>query len=356
MSVDINKKSSTQDGVEDKTAVEKNVNILTYPFVYKNKNNSIFLNTELQTNFQIIDNFYMAAVDSIKWPNILQQILLNFDASYGFVMVYDNCGHNLLLDCQIGNLNFNKEEIFEDIKNGKLIKNSIFLRYSNFGVKAILLIGKAEDSADFNLHEKEEFSQFQIHFERIHKLISNIKRDEEYLENYISSLEHINKLNAIISEKYELIFVSNALKKAFNLINNDDFLKLADFVSILKNLKLNIKNSNEIDFEDNKYNIILSFIDDFKLNDKKNKLFLIDLNKIEVENKIYISDAIKKYALTKSEGEIIYLLLNGYDVSKIALKRSSSRETVRAQLRSLRAKTGAKSLVELIAIVKNNIF
>lgn len=84
------------------------------------------------------------------------------------------------------------------------------------------------------------------------------------------------------------------------------------------------------------------------------ELFLIEFSEIDLQINEALQAATQKFGLTKSEVEIVKLLLNGEGVSEIAIKRNSSRETVRAQLRSLRAKTGAKSQVELIAIIRDN--
>ena len=61
----------------------------------------------------------------------------------------------------------------------------------------------------------------------------------------------------------------------------------------------------------------------------------------------------RKYRLSPAESEILRYLVSGRRPEEIAQSRSKSIDTIRTQLRSLRAKTNAKSQIELVALITN---
>ena len=74
-------------------------------------------------------------------------------------------------------------------------------------------------------------------------------------------------------------------------------------------------------------------------------IFVIDPGR----SQIYSTEGIKSiFNLTKTESDVVDLLVNGLSVNQIAEERSTKIDTVRGQLKNVHAKTGTNGQLDLL--------
>lgn len=324
-----------------------------YPFIYRqnridtNSNGTISLDG-------IIDDMYRACIHPTMWSFILVNLLELFGAKFVVLYILVNADAQRLLDCKVGDYGERMWQL--------LIANDQFQHSPNLVVKksvssvltGALIFGFEEKGKKLF---KDDDEALETHFSRIIKLLSSLFDEKMNDESFGSVLRSLNLPIIICNPNSNIEYVSGQAKSILgdgfeNKVMADPNWKVAlDRVKSMKsvnyffdtgnnNVEIRLKSvlSSNVSIETHGHRLVGTIVD------LKNSTKVINPEKLA-----------REFSLTKAEFEVVKLLLDGKGASEISMLRRSSKETVRSQLRSLRAKAGAKSQIELIAIIRKAI-
>jgi len=210
---------------------------------------------------------------------------------------------------------------------------------------AFLSVLKHRDAPTFTRQEKAEIAGLGVAFSYAMSIYKVRQSAVRVGENHKQIINTIAAPLAIVEENGRLKAMNSAAQTLLGLASAEDFATSEELLSAV----------NAAD-TDHASEFALDTISGLKLC-RVSKLggsnpdFLLEFE-IRPDSLILRTDRFCAYhRLSRAESEIVKLLSVGEGIDSISKLRSTSRETVRAQLRSIRDKTGLKRQEQLLTIL-----
>lgn len=287
----------------------------------------------------LIDYFYLIAFNPASIEDCLNFIMKHFQADAALITIIDRTSQEKINYCEIGDLqifstNLNSAHISISAQNERVAGSLILLNHSPSG---------------FSDEFCAQFKFLEPHFKRCINICENLRNRSLNVISIKSIIDVCEIPAALASIDGKLITINEAAVVLLGLGRAEDFVIDAFWLNACNFAKMNSK--YEYEFKHKGKSIIAQLSVIGRDHGSQQAAIAIYFN-IKSSPKIKnIQDFAKTYNLTKAEQDILEQLCDGQVVANIARARNASTETVRTQLRSLRAKTETKSQLELITLV-----
>ncbi|KAF0112890.1 MAG: hypothetical protein FD163_572 [Hyphomonadaceae bacterium] len=294
----------------------------------------------------IVDQIYGCAFSPENAKQYLQKIKEHFGADGVLLAISNRADQSLCFQCAIGEV----EYLQPTIQNNP--SRLLHCKASNQVLIGSLILFIGGQSDDFDDAAKHEFELLQPHFTRSLDISAYLNFADYSAEKLTKLIEAIEAPLGIANKEGEILAINRVGLSFLKLHCEKDFEKDGFWIGACNQTVLNGEMTYDFLINGEKFVARLNCLASEFLETSSAKI-MINFQRAQAENSRNFSKFKLAYGLTQAELEILEQLNEGHSASKIAQIRSSSRDTVRGQLRTIMEKTNTKSQIDLIALVRN---